>query len=42
MTGNTSLVIDRQHAVATPAGIVSSCKLVCLSGSFASSPNCIP
>jgi hypothetical protein len=35
LTGNANLVIDRQGAVANPAGIVSSTKLVCVSGSYA-------
>jgi hypothetical protein len=35
MTGDARLVIDRQHAVQDPAGIVSSTTLVCVSGSYA-------
>ena len=35
MTGNARLVIDREHAVHEPAGIVSSTTLVCVSGSYA-------
>ena len=35
MTGNARLVIDREGAAANPAGIVSSTKLVCVSGSYA-------
>ncbi|MCX5674440.1 MAG: hypothetical protein NTX87_05485 [Planctomycetota bacterium] len=34
LTGNASLVIDRQDASEHPAGIVSSTKLVCVSGSY--------
>ncbi|MCX5655383.1 MAG: hypothetical protein NTY65_12110 [Planctomycetota bacterium] len=35
MTGNARLVIDREGTVPNPAGIVSSTKLVCVSGSYA-------
>jgi hypothetical protein len=35
LTGNARLVIDREHAEAEPAGIVSTTKLVCVSGSYA-------
>jgi hypothetical protein len=35
MTGNARLVIDREGAVANPAGIVSNTTLVCVSGSYA-------
>jgi hypothetical protein len=34
MTGNASLVIDREGAVPHPAGIVSNTRLVCVSGSY--------
>jgi hypothetical protein len=34
LTGNARLVIDRQDASEHPAGIVSSTKLVCVSGSY--------
>jgi Tfp pilus assembly protein PilX len=34
MTGNANLVIDRENAVANPAGLVSSYQLVCVSGSY--------
>jgi hypothetical protein len=34
LTGNANLVVDRQHADAHPAGIVSSSRLVCVSGSY--------
>ena len=35
LTGNAALVIDRENANQNPAGIVSSTKLVCVSGSYA-------
>jgi Tfp pilus assembly protein PilX len=35
LTGNANIVIDRQGTPENPAGIVSSTKLVCVSGSYA-------
>ena len=34
MSGNSPIIIDKQHAVEEPAGIVSSYKLVCVTGSY--------
>jgi hypothetical protein len=35
ITGNANLAIDRQNAVANPAGLSSPYRLVCVSGSYA-------
>jgi len=34
MSGDSPIIIDKQHAVEEPAGIVSSYKLVCVTGSY--------
>lgn len=34
MSGNSPIIIDKEHAVEEPAGIVSSYKLVCVTGSY--------
>jgi len=34
MSGNSPIIIDKQHAVENPAGIVSSYRLVCVTGSY--------